>query len=81
MEGGGGWTWGESGVGAWAGLVVGVGLNSKGEARVNRFYAIYMGHTRGYRGYQLELAVQCLLYATDAVILRLGGTLTVPAGT
>ena len=28
---GGGWTWGESGVGAWAGLVVGVGLNSKRE--------------------------------------------------
>ena len=29
--GGGGWFWGESGVGAWTGLEVGVGLNSKGE--------------------------------------------------
>ena len=26
--GGGGWTWGESGVGAWAGLAVGVWTNS-----------------------------------------------------
>ena len=30
-EGGGGWFWGKSGVGAWTGLVVGVGLNSRGE--------------------------------------------------
>ena len=37
---------------------------------VNRFY---MGHARGYREYQPELAVRCLLYAVDAVILRLGG--------
>ena len=29
--GGGGWFWGESGVGEWTGLEVGVGLNSKGE--------------------------------------------------
>ena len=29
--GGGGWFWGESGVGAWTGLEVGVGLNCKGE--------------------------------------------------
>ena len=29
--GGGGWVWGESGVGAWTGLAVGVGLNSKGK--------------------------------------------------
>ena len=29
--GGGGWFWGESGVGTWTGLEVGVGLNSKGE--------------------------------------------------
>ena len=29
--GGGGWSWVESGVGAWTGLAVGVGLNSKGE--------------------------------------------------
>ena len=29
--GGGGWSWGELRVGAWAGLVVGVGLNSKWE--------------------------------------------------
>ena len=29
--GGGGWSWGESRVGEWAGLAVGVGLNSKGE--------------------------------------------------
>ena len=29
--GDGGWTWGKSGVGAWAGLAVGVRLNSKGE--------------------------------------------------
>ena len=32
LSGGGGvWSWGESGVGAWTGLAVGVGLNSKGE--------------------------------------------------
>ena len=30
-EGGGDWSWGELRVGAWAGLVVDVGLNSKGE--------------------------------------------------
>ena len=29
--GGGGWSWVESRVGGWAGLAVGVGLNSKGE--------------------------------------------------
>ena len=29
--GGGGWSWGELRVGAWAGLAVGVELNSKGE--------------------------------------------------
>ena len=29
--GGGGWFWGESSVGAWTGLEVGVGLNSKGK--------------------------------------------------
>ena len=29
--GGGGWSWGELWVGAWAGLAVDVGLNSKGE--------------------------------------------------
>ena len=28
--GGGGWFWGESGVGTWAGLELGVGLNSSG---------------------------------------------------
>ena len=31
MKGGGGWSRGESGVGAWAGLAMGVGLNSKRE--------------------------------------------------
>ena len=31
MGGGGGWFWGELGVGTWAGLGVGVGLNSWGE--------------------------------------------------
>ena len=30
-KGGGGWSWGELRVGAWAGLVVGVGLKSKGK--------------------------------------------------
>ena len=29
--GGGGWFWGESGVGTWTRLAVGVGLNSRGE--------------------------------------------------
>ena len=29
--GGGGWFWGESGVGAWTGLEVGVRLNSRGK--------------------------------------------------
>ena len=40
---------------------------------VNRLYTTYMGHARGYREYQPELAVRCLLYAVAAVILRLGG--------
>ena len=68
----GGWSWGESGIGVWTGLAVGVGLNSKGEGRAmaNR---LYTGHAQGYREYQPEFAVQCLLYAVDAVILRLGG--------
>ena len=36
--GGGGWLWGESGVGAWTGLEVGVRLNKVGgKAMVNRF--------------------------------------------
>ena len=30
VGGRGGWSWGESGVGEWARLVVGVGLNSRG---------------------------------------------------
>ena len=48
---------------------------------VNRFYTTYTGHAQGYREYQPELAVQCLLYAVDAVILHLGGALTVAPGT
>ena len=40
---------------------------------VNRFYVTYTGHAQGYQKYQPELAVRCLLYAVDAVILRLGG--------
>ena len=47
---------------------------------VSRFYATYTGHARGYREYQPEVAVRCLLYAVDAVILRLGGALTVSPG-
>ena len=68
LSGGGDvWFWGESGVMAWTGLAVGVGLNSKGEGL---WLTVSM---RGYREYQPELAVRCLLYAVDAVILHLGG--------
>ena len=70
-EGGGGWFWGESGVGAWTGLAVGVGLNSRGEGLWLTDYILLI---RGMHGeYQPELAVWCLLYAADAVILGLGG--------
>ena len=69
--GGGGWFWGESGVGGWTGLEVGVGLNSKGEELWLTDSILLI--RRGYREYQPELAVWCLLYAVDAVILRLGG--------
>ena len=47
---------------------------------VNRFYTTYTRHAWGYREYQSELAVRCLLYAVDAVVLRLGGALTVSPG-
>ena len=40
---------------------------------VSRFYTTYTGGAWGYREYQPELAVRCLLYAADAVILHLGG--------
>ena len=40
---------------------------------VNRFCTTYTGHAQGYREYQPELAVGCLLYAVDAIILHLGG--------
>ena len=33
---------------------------------VNRFCTTSTGHARGYREYQPELAVRCLLYAVDA---------------
>ena len=52
------------------GLEVGVGVNSKGE---ELWLTDSILLTRGYREYQPKLAVRCLLYAVDAVILRLGG--------
>ena len=39
---------------------------------VNRFYTTYTEHAQGYREYQPELAVGCLLYAVDAIILHRG---------
>ena len=45
-EDGDGWFWGESGVGAWTGLAVGVGLNSKGEGLW--LTDTYTGHVWGY---------------------------------
>ena len=68
--GGGGWSRVESGVGAWTGLAVGVGLNSKGEGLWLTDSILLI---RGYRECQPKLAVRRLLYAADAVILHLGG--------
>ena len=49
---------------------MGVGLNSSEEGLW--LTDTYTGHAQGYREYQPELAVRCLLYAADGVILHWG---------
>ena len=71
-RGEGGWYWRELGVGTWAGLGVGVGLNNRGRATVDIFYTACTGHAWCYRQGQSELAVRCLLYGVGAVVQRWG---------
>ena len=67
----GGWSWGESGVGEWARLEVGVGLNSRGGDAQN--ILPHAGNlVRGMQGVtERTMAVWHLLYHVDTVILRL----------
>ena len=65
--GGGGWSWVESGVGAWTGLAVGVGLNSKGEGLwladsidlIRVLIFDYVIHFRMAKAHECPLAAVC----------------------
>ena len=63
-----GLSWGELGLGTWAGL--GVGLNSRGQW-VHLWFIICTGHARCYREEQPESAVWRLLYSVDVGALHL----------
>ena len=77
--GGSSWFWGESGVGAWTGLAVGVGLNSKREG---------LGLTDSIRGIHgvTESTSLNWLFGVSCMLLMLsscvwgGGALTVSPG-
>ena len=74
--GGGGecvWSWGKLEVGTWAGLGVGVGLNSRGEELWLIYSKLLLWGMHGVtREDQSELTVRCLLYSADAVVLHWG---------
>ena len=66
----GGWSGGELGVGTWAGLGVGVGLNNRGEELLLIYSKLLV---RGMHGVtDSELAVWCLPYGVGAVVRRWG---------